>query len=96
MNREKLYQHLEQHYVSKREMISHLPLDVQPDEIWQDVLNRRRVRSIMLPIHSPRGNPYWYMTTQKMASASDRITHHDPWIISDNPANPARKGTKTE
>ena len=73
MNREKLYQHLEQHYVSKREMISRLPLDVQPDEIWQDVLNRRRVRSIMLPIHSPRGNPYWYVTTQKMASASDRI-----------------------
>ena len=73
MNREKLYQHLEQHYVSKREMISRLPLDVQPDEIWQDVLNRRRVKSIMLPIHSPRGNPYWYVTTQKMASASDRI-----------------------
>ncbi|MBR3346022.1 MAG: Fic family protein [Solobacterium sp.] len=73
MNREKLYQHLEQHYVSKREMISRLPLDVQPDEIWQDVLNRRRVRSIMLPIHSPRGNPYWYVTTQKMASASYRI-----------------------
>ena len=73
MNREKLYQHLEQHYVSKREMISRLPLDVQPDEIWQDILNRRRVRSIMLPIHSPRGNPYWYVTTQKMASASDRI-----------------------
>ena len=73
MNREKLYQHLEQHYVSKREMISRLPLDVQPDEIWQDVLNRRRVRSTMLPIHSPRGNPYWYVTTRKMASASDRI-----------------------
>lgn len=73
MNREKLYQHLEQHYVSKREMISRLPLDVQPDEIWQDILNRRRVKSIMLPIHSPRGNPYWYVTTQKMASASDRI-----------------------
>ncbi len=73
MNREKLYQHLDQHYVSKREMISRLPLDVQPDEIWQDILNRRRVRSTMLPIHSPRGNPYWYVTTQKMASASDRI-----------------------
>ena len=73
MNREKLYQHLEQHYVSKREMISRLPLDVQPDEIWQDILNRRRMRSTMLPIHSPRGNPYWYVTTQKMASASDRI-----------------------
>ena len=39
MNREKLYQHLEQHYVSKREMISRLPLDVQPDEIWQDPAN---------------------------------------------------------
>lgn len=73
MNREKLYQHLDQHYVSKREMISRLPLDVQPDEIWQDILNRRRVRSTMLPIHSPRGNPYWYVTTQKMATASDRI-----------------------
>ena len=44
MNREKLYQHLEQHYVSKREMISRLPLDVQPDEIWQDVLNQATFR----------------------------------------------------
>ena len=34
------------------------------------------------------------LTFAKASSACDRITHHDPWIISDDPANPARKGTK--
>ena len=73
LNRDKLFQHLEQHYVSKREMISRIPLGVQPDEIWQEILNRRRANGTVLPLHSSRGTPYWYVTTQKMATASDRI-----------------------
>ena len=51
MNRERLFKHLEDHYIPKREMISRIPLGVQPDEFWQDVQNRRRARSISLQLH---------------------------------------------
>ena len=51
MNRERLFKHLEENYIPKREMISGIPLGVQPDEFWQDVLNRRRSRSISLQIY---------------------------------------------
>ena len=73
MNRERLFKHLEDHYIPKREMISRIPLGVQPDEFWQDVQNRRRARSISLQLHSPRGIPYWYVVTKKMIAASERI-----------------------
>ena len=36
MNRERLFKHLEDHYIPKREMISRIPLGVQPDEFWQE------------------------------------------------------------
>ncbi len=73
MNRERLFKHLEDHYIPKREMISRIPLDVQPDEFWQDVLNRRRSRSISLQLHNPRGIPYWYVVTNKMIAASEQV-----------------------
>lgn len=73
MNRERLFKHLEDHYIPKREMISRIPLGVQPDEFWQDVQNRRRARSISLQLHNPRGIPYWYVVTNKMIAASERI-----------------------
>lgn len=73
MNRERLFKHLEDHYIPKREMISRIPLDVQPEDFWQDVLKRRRAKSISLPLHNPRGIPYWYTVTSKMVSASEKI-----------------------
>ena len=73
MNRERLFKHLEDHYIPKREMISRIPLGVQPDEFWQDVLNRRRSRSISLQLHNPRGIPYWYVVTNKMITASEQV-----------------------
>lgn len=92
MNRDRLFKHLEEHYIPKREMISRIPLGVQPDEFWQDVLNRRRARSISLQLHNPRGIPYWYVVTGKMISASEQIvaemmdneTEFDPY--KDTPA----------
>ena len=73
MNRERFFKHLEDHYIPKREMMSRIPLGVQPDEFWQDVQNRRRARSISLQLHNARGVPYWYVVTNKMIAASERI-----------------------
>lgn len=73
MDREKLFRYLDQRYCSKRELISRIPLGVQPDALWQELLNRRRSRSTSLPLYSSSGMPYWYVTTEKMVSASEKI-----------------------
>lgn len=73
MDRERLFNYLEQRYISKREMIARIPLSAQADAIWQELLNRRRSRGTVLPINNRVGKPYWYMTTEKMVAASEKI-----------------------
>ena len=73
MDRERLFKHLEQRYSSKREMISYIPLGTQAETLWQELLSRRRAKSTVLPIYSCFGLPYWYVTTDKMVTASEKI-----------------------
>lgn len=73
MDRERLFRHLEQRYTSKRDMIARIPLGTQADAIWQELLNRRRSSSTVLPLSSRLGTPYWYVTTEKMVAASEKI-----------------------
>ena len=73
MDRDMLFRHLEQRYTSKRDMISRVPLGVQPDALWQELLNQRRSKSTVLPLYSYKGTPYWYVTTDKMIAASGKI-----------------------
>ena len=73
MDRERLFRLLEQRYTSKRDMLSRIPLGTQADALWQELLNRRRSKSTVLPIHNQLGIPYWYVTTEKMVAASEKI-----------------------
>ena len=73
MDREKLFRHLEQRYTSKRDMISRIPLGTQPDALWQELLNQRRSRSTVLPLYNYKGLPYWFVTTDKMVAASEKV-----------------------
>jgi len=73
MDRDMLFRHLEQRYTSKRDMISRVPLGVQPDALWQELLNQQRSKSTVLPLYSYKGTPYWYVTTDKMIAASEKI-----------------------
>ena len=73
MDREKLFKHLEQRYTSKRDMISRIPLGTQPDALWQELLNQRRSRSTVLPLYNYKGLPYWFVTTDKMVAASEKV-----------------------
>ncbi len=73
MDQERLFTQLEQRYISKREMLSRIPLGTQPDALWQELLNRRRSRATILPICNYLGKPYWYLVTDKMISASEKI-----------------------
>lgn len=73
MDRERLFRHLEQRYSTKREMLSRIPLGMQPDALWQELLSRRRAKSTVLPFYSCLGMPYWYVTTERMVTASEKI-----------------------
>ena len=73
MDRERLFKYLEQRYISKHDMLSHIPLGTQADALWQELLNRRRSKSTVLPIHNQQGSPYWFVTTEKMVAASEKI-----------------------
>ena len=72
MDREKLLKHLEECYSSKRDMISRIPLGVQPDSLWQELLNLRRSSSTVLPLYGCNDKPY-YVTTNKMIASSEKI-----------------------
>ncbi len=73
MNRETLFRHLNRRYCSKRDMLSRIPLGVQPDALWQELLQSRRAQSTTLPLYTSNGSPYWYVTTDKMVAASEKI-----------------------
>ena len=87
MNRDDLIKHLEKRYTSKRGMLSRIPLSIQPDPLWQDLLNLRRSKGTVLPLHSHSGTAYWFVTTEKMIAASEKVvetlyeneTDYDPY-----------------
>ena len=73
MDREKIYRYLQQHYSSKKDMISRIPLGVQPEVLWQELLDKRRSESTVLPLYRYNGASFWYVTTEKMIAASEKI-----------------------
>ena len=81
MDKERLFRYLERGYFSKREIMPHLPLGVDPDEIWEEMLQSRREKGIILPLTNGNGDSYWYLLTNKMIAASevivDELMEHD-------------------
>ena len=73
MDREKLLRHLEQRYTPRRDILSRIPLGVQADALWEELLSRRRGGSTVLPLYNGKGLPYWFVTTEKMIAASEKI-----------------------
>lgn len=73
MDKERLFRHLERNHSSKCEMIPGIPLGVNADEIWEEILQNRRKNSVCIPLQNPDGQNYWYVLTEKMISASEVI-----------------------
>ena len=73
MNKDRLLQHFDRYYAPKRGILPRLPLGMDPDEIWQEIQSRRKAKSTALPIHNVKGIPYWYVTTDRMVSASETL-----------------------
>ena len=73
MDRETLIQYFEQNYISKRSVLPWLPLGMNPDAVWEELQKRRKAKCTMLPIHGAGGEPCWYVTTENMIAASERV-----------------------
>lgn len=73
MDKERLFRNLERKYSSKCELAANLPLGVDPDAIWEEVLQNRKSKGIQLPLYNVNGEAYWYLLTNKMISASEVI-----------------------
>lgn len=73
MDKERLFRNLERKYSSKCELAVNIPLGVDPDAIWEEVLQSRKAKGIQLPLYNVNGEAYWYLLTNKMISASEVI-----------------------
>ena len=73
MDKERLFKFLDRKHSSKSEIIPNIPLGVDADSIWAEILQSRRERSIELPLTNVNGDKYWYILTSKMISASEVI-----------------------
>ena len=73
MDKERLMNYFEHHYLPKRDVLNRIPLGASLEEFWQELVNRRRSKATMLPMRSPQGGPYWFVLTDTMIAASEKI-----------------------
>ena len=73
MDKERLFRFIDKKYASKREMYTALPLGMNADELWDEVLDNRRSKGVVLPIRNATGQSYWYTLTETMIRASGNI-----------------------
>ena len=73
MDKDRLLQYFQQHYLSRQEVLFKLPLNVSIDTFWPELLNRRKAGAIILPLSNAAGMPYWYSThrTKEAGLATD-------------------------
>ena len=73
MDREKLLIFFQTHYLSRQEVLFKLPLNVSIDAFWPELLSRRKAKATVLPLNNAAGMPYWYVLTDRMVAASERL-----------------------
>ena len=73
MDKERLMSYFQTHYLSRQEVLFKLPLNVSIDSFWNELLSRRKARATVLPLNNSAGMPYWYVLTDRMVAASERL-----------------------
>ena len=73
MDKERLLRYLNQKYMSKCEIACSLPLGMNADEVWNTILEERFSKRTNLPLRNIHGDCYWYVLTDKMIAASEKI-----------------------
>lgn len=90
MDKEKLLSYFQAHYLSRQEVLFKLPLNISIDSFWPELLNRRKARAQLLPLYNASGMPYWYVLTDRMVAASERLCEEA--IGQDTAFDPYRAG----
>ena len=90
MDREKLQAFFQTHYFSRQEVLFKLPLNISIDSFWPELLNRRKSRATVLPLCNAAGMPYWYVLTDRMVAASERLCEEA--LCQDTSFDPYRAG----
>ena len=73
MDKEQLLGYFTSHYLSRREVLFRLPLNISIGTFWPELLNRRKASATVLPLYDGNGKPYWYVLTDKMIEASEKL-----------------------
>lgn len=73
MNREMLLERLQNQYLTRQEVLFRLPLNISIDSFWPELVQRRKLSGVVLPLHRADGKPLWYVLTNRMIAASERL-----------------------
>ena len=73
MEKEKLLAYFMEHYISRQEVLYKLPLNISIDAFWPELLKRRKANATLLPLNDASGMPLWYVQTERMVRASEKL-----------------------
>lgn len=73
MEKEKLLAYFKEHYISRQEVLYKLPLNISIDSFWPELLKQRKAAATLLPLNDASGMPFWYVQTERMVRASEKL-----------------------
>ena len=73
MDREKLFSFFENKYISFQDFVPRLPLGLDPAKTWGEFLDKRKENAIAIDLRGAGNDHFWYVTTNKMITASEVI-----------------------
>lgn len=73
MDKEILMQRLQTQYLTRQEVLFKLPLNISINSFWPELIERRKLSSVVLPLHRADGKPLWYVLTDRMIAASEKL-----------------------
>ena len=57
MDKEMLLQRLQSQYLTRQEVLFKLPLNISISTFWPELVERRKMNSVVLPLHRADGKP---------------------------------------
>ena len=73
MDKQQCLKRFQTNYLSRQDVLFKLPLNISIDSFWPELLSWRKSRANLLPLYNANGQPLWYVTTDKMVRASERL-----------------------
>lgn len=73
MDKSKLQAYFHTHYLSRQEVLFKLPFSVSIERFWPELMNQRKASGTILSLYDAVGKPYWYVLTDKMVGASEKL-----------------------